>query len=108
MLEAGRIDGCGPLQVFFRIVMPLSKPILVVVSIYAINGAWSDFLLPYLVLDNNYRTVMVKLFEYKSANTTNDLDVLRAVVFSILPPIILFIFFQKRLTENIMTSGIKG
>lgn len=108
MLEAGRIDGCGPLQVFFRIVMPLSKPIIVVVAIHAINGAWSDFLLPYLVLDNKYRTVMVKLFEYKSANNTNDLDVLRAVVFSILPPIILFFFFQKKLTENIMTSGIKG
>jgi multiple sugar transport system permease protein len=108
MIEAGRIDGCGPLQVFSRIVLPLSKPILVVVAIYTINGAWSDFLLPYLVLDNNYRTVMVKLFEYKGANNTNDLDVLRAVVFSILPPIILFFFFQKKLTENIMTSGIKG
>lgn len=108
MLEAGRIDGCGPLQIFFRIIMPLSKPIIVVVAIYSINGAWSDFLLPYLVLDNKYRTVMVKLFEYRGANTTNDLDVLRAVVFSILPPIILFFFFQKKLTQNIMTSGIKG
>lgn len=108
MLEAGRIDGCTPLQVFFRIVMPLSKPIMVVVTIYAINGAWSDFLLPYLVLDNKYRTVMVKLFEYRSANTTNDLDVLRAVVFSIIPPIVLFIFFQKKLTQNFVTSGIKG
>lgn len=108
MLEAGRIDGCGPLQIFSRIVMPLSKPIIVVVSIYVINGTWSDFLLPYLVLDNKYKTVMVKLFEYRSANTTNDLDVLRAVVFSIIPPIILFIIFQKKLTENITTSGIKG
>jgi len=108
IIEAGRIDGCGPFQVFSRIVLPLSKPIMVVVAIYTINGAWSDFLLPYLVLDNKYRTVMVKLFEYKSANQTNDLDVLRAVVFSILPPIILFFFFQKKLTENIVTSGIKG
>ena len=108
LLEAGRIDGCSPLQIFFRIVMPLSKPIIVVVSIYTITGAWSDFLLPYLVLDNNYKTVMVKLFEYRSANNTNDLDVLRAVVFSIIPPIILFIFFQKKLTQNIITSGIKG
>ena len=108
MLEAGRIDGCNPLQIFFRILMPLSKPIIVVVSIYAINAAWSDFLLPYLVLDNKYKTVMVKLFEYRSANSTNDLDVLRAVVFSIIPPIILFIIFQKKLTQNIVTSGIKG
>lgn len=108
IIEPGRIDGCGPFQVFSRIVLPLSKPIMVVVAIYTINGAWSDFLLPYLVLDNKYRTVMVKLFEYKSANQTNDLDVLRAVVFSILPPIILFFFFQKKLTENIVTSGIKG
>ncbi len=108
MLEAGRIDGCGQLQIFFRIVMPLSKPIIVVVTIYAINGAWSDFLLPYLVLDNKYKTVMVKLFEFRGANTTNDIDVLRAVVFSIIPPIILFIFFQKKLMENVITTGIKG
>ncbi len=108
MLEAGHIDGCGPLQIFFRIVMPLSKPIIVVVTIYAINGAWSDFLLPYLVLDNKYKTIMVKLFEFRGANTTNDLDVLRAVAFSIIPPIILFFIFQKKLTENVVTSGIKG
>lgn len=108
LIEAGRIDGCGPLQIFFRVVMPLSKPIIVVILIYTITGTWSDFLLPYLVLDNKYKTVMVKLFEYRGANTTNDIDVLRAVVFSIIPPIILFIFFQKKLTENIMTSGIKG
>ena len=50
IIEASRIDGCSQLQTFFRIVLPLSKPICTVISIFAVNAAWSDFLLPYLVL----------------------------------------------------------
>ena len=50
IIEAGRIDGASQLQTFFQIVLPLSKPICAVIAIFAVNAAWSDFLLPYLVL----------------------------------------------------------
>ncbi|MCL2810771.1 MAG: carbohydrate ABC transporter permease [Clostridia bacterium] len=109
LIEAGRIDGCSQLQTFFRIVLPLSKPICVVVAIFAINGAWSDFLLPYLVLgQGRWQTVMVRLFVFSTQQTINYDDLMRAVVFSMIPPIILFFAFQKQLTENIVTVGIKG
>ena len=109
MIEASRIDGCTPLQTFFYIVLPLSKPICAVVSIFAINAAWSDFLLPYLVLRGGpLQTVMVRLFVFSTEQTVNADTMMRSVVFSMIPPIILFALFQKQLTENAVSAGIKG
>ena len=109
MIEASRIDGCTPLQTFFRIVMPLSRPICAVVTIFAINASWSDFLLPYLVLrGGSMQTVMVRLFVFSTEQTVNADAMMRSVVFSMIPPIILFVLFQKQLTENSVSSGIKG
>ena len=109
IIEASRIDGCSQLQTFFRIVLPLSKPICAVVSIFAVNAAWSDFLLPYLVLrGGNLQTVMVRLFVFSTEQTVNADTMMRSVVFSMIPPIILFFIFQKQLTENAVSVGIKG
>ncbi|MDR1668940.1 MAG: carbohydrate ABC transporter permease [Oscillospiraceae bacterium] len=109
IIEASRIDGCSSLKTFSRIVLPLSKPICVVVAIYAINGAWSDFLLPYLILgQSDWETVMVRLYTFSTQQTVNSDDLMRAVVFAMIPPIILFFVFQKKLTENVVVSGIKG
>ena len=109
IIEASRIDGCSQLQTFFRIVLPLSKPICAVVSIFAVNAAWSDFLLPYLVLrGGNRQTVMVRLFVFSTEQTVNADTMMRSVVFSMIPPIILFFIFQKQLTENAVSVGIKG
>jgi multiple sugar transport system permease protein len=108
LVEAARIDGCSELGIFFRIVFPLSAPINTVVSIFAINAAWSDFLLPYLVLNNTGReTVMVRLFQFTTSIAT-DVDVIRAIVFSIIPPVILFGIFQKYIMEGVIQTGIKG
>ena len=109
MIEASRIDGCTPLQTFFHIVLPLSKPICAVVAIFAINAAWSDFLLPYLVLRGGaLQTVMVRLFVFSTEQTVNADAMMRSVVFAMIPPIILFALFQKQLTENAVSAGIKG
>ncbi len=109
IIEAGHIDGCSQLQTFFRIVLPLSKPICAVIAIFAVNAAWSDFLLPYLVLrGGDMQTVMVRLFVFSTEQTVNADTMMRSVVFSMLPPIILFFIFQKQLTENAVSVGIKG
>ena len=108
VIEAARIDGCNNLQIFFKIVMPLSKPITMVIAMYAVNAAWSDFLLPYLLLNNTgYETVMVRLFQFRGSKAT-DVEVLRAIIFAIIPPIILFTAFQKRITQGDSHSGVKG
>lgn len=109
IIEAGRIDGASQLQTFFRIVLPMSKPICTVVSIFAVNAAWSDFLLPYLVLGGgDKQTVMVRLFVFSTEQTVNADAMMRSVVFAMIPPIILFFVFQKQLTENAVSVGVKG
>jgi multiple sugar transport system permease protein len=109
VIEAARIDGCNNWQIFFKIVMPLSKPITMVIAMYAVNAAWSDFLLPYLLLNNSgHETVMVRLFQFRTSVKATDVEVLRAIVFAIIPPIILFTAFQKRITQSGVHSGIKG
>ena len=109
IIEASRIDGASQLQTFFRIVLPLSKPICAVIAIFAVNAAWSDFLLPYLVLrGGDKQTVMVRLFVFSTEQTVHADTMMRSVVFSMIPPIILFFIFQKQLTENAVSVGIKG
>lgn len=108
LIEAAQLDGCGVLAVFFRIVLPLSKSIVMVVIIFTITATWSDFLLPYLVLNGTDKeTVMVRLFVYTNSNA-NDVSMLRAVAFSIIPPIILFTIFQKQITAGATAGAVKG
>ena len=109
LIEAARLDGCSDLGLFFKIVLPLSMPINMVVLIYAVNGAWSDFLLPYLLLNNSPReTVMVRLFTLGRSKQVSAIDLIRAMMYAILPPVALFIAFQRQITSNVLASGIKG
>ena len=108
-LEAAQLDGCSDFRIFWNIILPLSKPIIIVVSIFAVTAAWSDFLLPYLVLGGTEKeTVMVRLFAFRTAIRSSDVDILRAIVFSIIPPTIIFAIFQKQITQGIAAGGIKG
>lgn len=114
LLEAAKLDGAGVLQIFAKIMLPLSKPIIMVVVIFAITAAWSDFLLPYLVLNgakwpngSSMETVMVKLFSFKDT-PTDAVSVLRAALFAIIPPTVLFIFFQKQITDGAAAGAVKG
>ena len=108
-LEAARLDGCSSLQVFTRIILPLSKPIVVVVAIFAVTAAWSDFLMPFLLLSGTDKeTIMVKLYSFQTSIKTNQIDIIRAVLYSIIPPTILFAVFQKQIMGGVMSGGIKG
>ena len=108
LIEAAKIDGARDFTVFTKIAVPLSQAIIMVIVMYSINAAWSDFLLPYLTLrGTNLETVMVRLFQFKEGRT-NDVDVLRAIVFSLVPPIILFFIFQKYITQISLKAGISG
>lgn len=108
-IDAARLDGCGSLQIFTRIVLPLSRSIIVVVAIFAVTAAWSDFLMPYLLLNGSGKeTVMVKLYSFNTSIKTNQLDIIRAVLYSIIPPTIIFTVFQKQIMGGVMDGGIKG
>lgn len=106
--EAASIDGANHVNIFSRIILPLSTPIVAITAINAFTGAWSDFLMPYLCLKNSgHETVMVKLF-MQTGQGANVLDQLRASLFSVIPPIIFFCIFQKYIMNNNTLSGVKG
>lgn len=109
LIEASRLDGCNNLSIFFRMVLPLSKPVLVVISIFTINGMWGEFFWSYLVIrDTNQYSVMVKIFTLNGAAGVSQDIVVVALIFAIIPPILIFAFFQKHIMQGFTLSGIKG
>ncbi len=112
LFEAAEMDGASKLQSFFQVLLPMAKPIMMVVAIFTINATWSDFLLPYLILqDPAYQTVMVKIYSIQASMGTlmnfGPDKLLTVLLFSVIPPITLFILFQRQITSSVATTGIK-
>jgi multiple sugar transport system permease protein len=108
VFEAARTDGAGPFRVFWSIVLPMSKPILGVVSVFAVIAAWKDFLWPLLVLpDPAVQPLSVRL---PAVQSQTELDVfLAALAISTLIPIVLFLVFQRLFLSGAGLGGaVKG
>ncbi len=106
-LEAARIDGCTELGIFFKIILPLSKPVIFSVSLFALNGIWGDFFWPYLLLrDERLLPTGVKI--YKLAGTARKDIYFMVMIFVMLPPIIIYFTFQKYLMKGLSIGGVKG
>ncbi len=109
LLEAGELDGCSELRKFTKIVFPLSMPIISTMVILSFSGAWGNFFWPYMVLrESNIQTIMVKIYTMQQDNTIGINTLLLAISFSIIPPAILFVIFQKKIMNGFVMSGIKG
>ncbi len=108
--EAAAIDGCGPVQTFFQVVLPMLKPTLISVGILQTMWIWNDYLLPTLVLDiNEYRTIPIHVDYLKGSYGTVDLGATMAVIMvSILPIIILYLFCQKHIIKGVAAGAVKG
>lgn len=112
LFEAAEMDKCGKLRTFFRIVLPMSRPIIGVVAIFTMTAAWSDFLLPYLVLnDDSMMTVMVKIYNLQSTMGSvqgfGPDKLLMILTISILPQIVIFAIFQKQITGSSAAGAVK-
>jgi multiple sugar transport system permease protein len=108
IFEAARVDGAGPIRLFWSIVLPLSRPILGVVSVFAITATWKDYLWPLLVIrDPNLQPLSVRL---PTLQASTDLGVfIAALAISSLIPILLFLLFQRLFLNGAGLSGaIKG
>ncbi|QKS69733.1 carbohydrate ABC transporter permease [Paenalkalicoccus suaedae] len=107
--EAAIIDGCSTFGIFTRIILPLLKPALVTVVIFAFMWTWDDFLAPLIYLNNaNLHTVTLGLRNFMDADSgTNWGPLLAMSSLSLLPQLILFAFFQKYLVQGIATTGLK-
>lgn len=109
LIEAARIDGLSDFKIFFKVVLPLAKPMIGVVAIFAMTAAYSDYLLPYLVIGTQKSsswTLMVAIFRFSS-----DVEVmphlLQLLVLSIIPQVIIFIIFQKQIMNQGVNAGMK-
>lgn len=107
-LEAARIDGAANLQIFYKIIIPLSVPIIMTVAILSFTSSWGDFFWPYLVLNDPQKyTISIFLFQNKTGNYTMDIYMIMLTL-SILPPMIIYAFLQKYIMSGVAVGGIKG
>ncbi|MGD0462131.1 MAG: carbohydrate ABC transporter permease [Tepidisphaeraceae bacterium] len=108
--ESARIDGCSEFGIFWRIILPLSRPALAVVALFAFLAIWNDFLGPLVYLQRPEQFTLVlglQNFQSKAGGTSWHL-LMAASVLVILPALLLFFLAQKSFIEGIATTGIKG
>ena len=108
--EAAMIDGCTPIQTFFRIVMPILKPTCITVAILQAMWIWNDYLLPYLVLDmTKYKTIPIAVQYLRGGYGYIDMGAMMGVlVLAIIPIIIFYLVCQKYIIEGVVAGAVKG
>ncbi len=107
--EAATIDGCNSLQVFWRVVFPILKPTSITVAILNTMWIWNDYLLPYLVIGNDYKTIPVAIQYLKGGYGSVDMGAMMAMlVLSIIPVIIFYLSSQKYIIKGVAAGAVKG
>lgn len=108
--EAAMIDGCSPLQTFFRIVLPIMKPTYISVGILETMWIWNDYLLPYLVLDlKKYKTIPIVVQYLRGGYGRVDMGAIMAcLVLAIIPIIIFYLSCQKYIIKGVTDGAVKG
>jgi raffinose/stachyose/melibiose transport system permease protein len=107
--ESATIDGCNPVQLFFSIVFPVLKPISITVSILNSMWIWNDYLLPYLVIGNNYRTIPIAVQYLQGGYGSRDMGALMAMlILAIVPIIIFYMLCQKHIIKGVVAGAVKG
>jgi multiple sugar transport system permease protein len=108
--EAARIDGCSELGIFWRIILPLARPALAVVALFAFMGIWSDFLGPLVYLQRPEQFTLalgLQNFQSKAGGTSWHL-LMAASTLVVIPALLLFFLAQRTFIEGIATTGSKG
>lgn len=108
--EAALIDGCTPIQTFFKVVLPIMKPTYISVGILETMWIWNDFLLPYLVLDiNKYKTISIVIQYMQGSYGRVDMGaIMAALILAIIPIIIFYLSCQKYIIKGVAAGAVKG
>lgn len=108
-LEAAKIDGCTDFGIFKSIIIPLSKPIIMVVTIFSITHTWGNFMWPYLILGNTSKEpVAVLLYTLQNNTALMENEYMLMLFISIVPMIIMYCFFSRQIMGGLNMSGVKG
>ncbi|ROS79153.1 carbohydrate ABC transporter permease [Cellulomonas sp. PhB143] len=109
LLDAARIDGAGSWRLFWTIVVPLSRSILVAVAIFVFIGAWNNFLWPFIVTtDPTFMTLPVGLSTVKNAYGVQYAQNMASAIIAALPLLVVFMLFQRRIVQGVATTGMGG
>ena len=108
--EAAMIDGCSPIQIFFKVVFPILKPTMISTAILETMWVWNDYLLPTLVLDiKKYRTIPMAIQYFRGGYGRVELAPMMAcIIIAIIPIIILYMTCQKYIIEGVVAGAVKG
>lgn len=107
--EAAYMDGASPLTIFLKIILPLSKPVLATLSVFAFMGSWNSFLWPlFIVREETLMTLPVGLATLQGRWLTEWNLVMAGTVITVLPMLLLYLFAQKYLVQGYVMSGLKG
>ena len=108
--EAAMIDGCSPLQTYFKVVLPILKPTMISVGILEAMWVWNDYLLPTLVLDiKKYRTVPMLIQYFRGSYGRVEMGPMMAcIVMTVLPIVIIYILGQKHIIKGVLDGAVKG
>jgi len=107
--EAARIDGASPMQVYFRIYLPLMAPALVAVGTYALLLAWNEYLYQFLLLSSKQSmTVPVALAQFLNSDEAPWNYMMATAIIYALPPVAIYYAFRRRMTAGLTMGGVKG
>lgn len=109
LIEAARIDGATNLQIYWRIVMPLSRPVIITIAIFAFMGAWNDFMGPLIFLNSQENWTLQLGLQSFMGQTANQWNLLMAAtVMVLLPVLVVFFCLQRYFIRGIALTGLKG
>ena len=107
--EAAMIDGCSPLQTFFMVVFPILKPTAITVAILDAMWIWNDYLLPYLLIGSDYKTIPIAVQYLRGGYGSVDMGAMMAMlVLSIIPIVVFYLSCQKYIIKGIAAGAVKG
>ena len=107
--EAATIDGCSPLQTFFLVVLPLLKPTAITIAILDTMWIWNDYLLPYLTVGHDYKTIPIAVQYLKGGYGSVDMGAMMAMLMlSIVPVVLFYLFCQKYIIKGVASGAVKG
>ncbi len=107
--EAAVVDGCNPVKMFFSIIFPILRPTAVTVAILNAMWIWNDYLLPYLVIGNDYKTLPIAIQYLQGGYGSRDMGALMAMlVLAIIPIIIFYLICQKYIIKGVVAGAVKG
>ena len=107
--EAAMMDGCSIMGIYNKIILPVLKPIVVTVSVLNTMWIWNDYLLPYLVIGSNYRTLPIAIQYLKGGYGSIDMGAMMAMlVLAIIPIVVFYVFCQKWIIKGVLSGAVKG